>query len=127
MDKKRPLPIIVVFAVLTVITTFVWVGFEVYRTITKDPAPSVPEEIIAELDPNLDTVALARITQGVFLTDNEIEDTVLINIETFQSNINAPEETPIAEPVDEESALPDEELSDETVVEEATDEGEIAQ
>ena len=113
MNDKKPLPKIVVFAVLTVITTFVWIGFEVYRTLTKDPSPSVPPEIIAELDPNLDTETLARLTQGVHLEESQIQDTEITNIDSAEPDVeNLEEDIP---PVEQEEVV------------EATDEGEIVE
>jgi len=116
-NKKRPLPGLVIFAVFTVVTTFVWIGFDVYRTLTKEPSPSVPEEISASLDPTLDTEALAKITQGIYLTEEEIGDTEIVNIDTFQPNVGSPEETPPPE----ETVAPEE-----TPSPVATEEGELA-
>jgi len=89
MNRKKPLPTIVILAILTAITTLLWVGFEVYRSLTKEPADSVPPEITAELSPSLDLDTLSKVTQRIYLEDNEIGEIEIINSDTLTQ---APEE-----------------------------------
>lgn len=108
-SSKKPLPAIVIIAILTVITTFVWVGLEVYRALTEEPAPSVPAHITAPLSPALDTEVLSTISRRVHLEDEQIEDIVIeapvgVIVSSPQSATPAPE--PVAdEEVDEEEEV----------------------
>lgn len=77
--QKRALPRLVVFGIMTLITTIAWVGFEIYRAFTKSPDPIVPPEVIAPLDPTLDTFTLESLVNKVYLEDEEIGPTILLN------------------------------------------------
>jgi len=92
MNNKRPLPAIVIFAVLTVVTVFVWIGFEIYRAFTDEAPPSVPPEVSAELNPTLDTAALFSLIQRIQLEDSEIGETPVV-----QLNSSAPVASSIPE------------------------------
>ena len=121
MNNKKPLPAIVNFAVLTTITTFVWIGFEIYRAVTKEPSPPVPPEILLELDPNLDTAKLNELNERVHLQESELGETLITNLDN-----QPPEPTPTATP------LPTEAPSQEATGEaqetgEATEEGTVSQ
>lgn len=56
--KKQEIPPLDRFLVLTTIAILIWVLFDVYRNYKKELSPSVPTEILAPLDPTLDTVTL---------------------------------------------------------------------
>lgn len=90
MNKKRQYPAIVIFAALTAVTTFIWIGFEVYSTIAREPEPTVPESATAELFPSLDTNTLAKVTSRLQLEDAEISQT--------QLTLPSPEPTPLPSP-----------------------------
>lgn len=75
--KKIKTPTAVTTAVLTLITIFFWAGFEVYRTLTIKPAPTVPATIVNPLEPTLDTKTLDTIPQRLFLDDSQIGNTTL--------------------------------------------------
>lgn len=100
MNNKKPLPPVVIFAILTTVTTFIWIGFEVYREYTKEPEPEVPAAVIAPLNPTLDEEVLNKVTQSVYLQEEEIGVTVLLE--------NEPSATPTAAPeaVEDELAVP---------------------
>ncbi len=89
MSKREKTPPVVIFAILSVITVFVWVGFETYRAFTKDPTPTVPLEVTRALDPTLDEEQLADVVRRINLTEDEIGDTTLVQPETPE-----PTETP---------------------------------
>lgn len=82
MNNKRGLPTIVIFAILTTITTFVWIGFEAYRAYTKEPALPVPEAVLNPLDPNLDINTLSSVANRVYLKEEEIGTTELESLAT---------------------------------------------
>lgn len=92
MPNKKPLPAIVVFAIFTTITTFVWIAFDVYRAFTKDPSPTVPEEVIRALDPTIDPDVLSEASGRVHLDDAEIGQTE-ISIPPEPEPTEAPVET----------------------------------
>jgi len=72
MNSKKKLPPIVAFAVITTITSFVWISFEIIRSYTKNPEPSVSAETIEQLDPALDIKTLEILIQRIHLEDSEI-------------------------------------------------------
>ncbi|OGM31105.1 hypothetical protein A2803_05380 [Candidatus Woesebacteria bacterium RIFCSPHIGHO2_01_FULL_44_21] len=118
MNNKKPLPKIVVFAILTTITTFVWIGFEIVRAITKEPSPTVSAEIMAELDSNLDTATLTELTQRIHIEESEIGETQILDLTTLELvEPEEPEDPVTAEPA------PEEEVVEDEVVQEATEEG----
>lgn len=65
--KKRRRPFVVNFLILTVITTLIWVVFDVYRSFTTKPKPDVPSEILAPIDPTLDKDVLDNLSKKVYL------------------------------------------------------------
>ncbi len=70
--KKSRTPTPVITAVLTLITIVFWLGFEVFRTLTVKPEPTVPQPIVRPLDPTLDINTLQSIGQRAFLSDDQI-------------------------------------------------------
>ena len=66
MQTSKGSPFLVKFAVLTVITTMVWVGFDVYRAFTQKPPPTVSAEILAPINPVLDATLLDKLTNRVY-------------------------------------------------------------
>jgi len=76
MNNKMPFS--VKLLILTAFTVVLWVGFEVYRVLTSEPTPQVPEYILAPLSPTLDISSLNSIGQRINLTEEEIGDTVLL-------------------------------------------------
>lgn len=100
--KKLKTPTAVTTAILTLITVFFWVAFEVYRAITARPAPVVPPEIILPLTPTLDQTALDKLQQRMHLTDEEVGTFVI----TTPSPSPTSEPTASASPAGSPSATP---------------------
>ncbi len=75
--KKTKLPNIVSVLILTLITSVMWISFNVYRAFTTKPAPVVPAEISEPLTPTLDTDAINQIESRTFLGEGEIPQTVV--------------------------------------------------
>lgn len=119
MNNKKSRPAIVNFAIMTAITTFVWIGFEIYRVFTKEPAPSVPLEIIAELNPELDAAVLTDLTQRVHIEEAQIKETQILDLNTLKP-LGTPQASP--KPSATSTGKPVEEGT-----EEATEEGSLAQ
>lgn len=97
MNTKKPLPTLVVFAILTTVTVFVWIGFDAYRAFTKKPSPSVDPAIIEQLDSTLDAETLTSLTQRIHLEDSEIGETQLLNLDVSQTAETPSEEQPLTE------------------------------
>ena len=93
MDKKKNLPALVRLAILTSVTAIAWVGFEVYRSATTKPPPSVGEEIIAPLDSSLDLETLNSLASRVYLEDSEIPDLPVQSPLEISTNIEKLETT----------------------------------
>ncbi len=72
MNKKKKLPPIVQLAILTMITSIVWVGFEVYRAFTTEPAPTLASGALTPLDPTLDASNLNALQQRLYLSDSQL-------------------------------------------------------
>lgn len=87
MNQKRDLPALVIFAFVTLLTSFSWVGFEIYRTLTDAPDPIVPSEILLDLEPTLDQVTLEGLVTKIYLEEDEIGDTVLTNPNSIAENL----------------------------------------
>ena len=112
MNKKAKTPTIVVFAVLTAITTFIWIAFEVYQTISQEPAPTVAENITAQLDPTLDSETLSELTGRIHLEDSEILDTEFLTTPTPEPLELEPTPTPTPTPEAQEEVILEEEQTD---------------
>jgi hypothetical protein len=71
MQPKKTTPFIVKFAIMTLLTALVWVGFDVYRAFTQKPPPAVSAEILAPVDPTLDSATLEKLTNRVYFEKNQ--------------------------------------------------------
>ena len=98
MKKKLKTPTLVTTAVLTMITVIFWIAFEVYRTITTKPAPTVPQEIIAPLNPTLDEGTLNKLQLRINLDESQVGNLVTQTV--------TPVPTPTEAPVASESGTP---------------------
>lgn len=108
--KKLKTPTAVTTAVLTLITLFFWIAFEVYRSLTVRPAPPVPAEIIMPLNPTLDAESLNKLQQRMHLSETEIGNNTLATatpiatpepitqVDTPASDSATPSATPSASP-----------------------------
>jgi hypothetical protein len=106
MEKNSKMPTVATTAILTVITIFFWIGFEVYRALSTKPTPTVPVEILSQIDPTLDQNALNTLPGRLELSSEEVGN-VTITAPTPIPTL-APTETPIptASPVATSSASP---------------------
>ena len=90
MEEKKHYPPIVKLAVLTVVTAFIWIGFDIYRAFTVKPPPDVPPEVLAELDPSLPMPILDNLEERVYFDESSLG-----SVETVV-NSPLPEATPEA-------------------------------
>ena len=95
--KQQKLPNLVNIAIFSLITILAWIGFGVYRQITKEPEPEVNPEILEPLDPTLNTAILNQLEGRVYLSDPEVEalvgQTIVIEEE---EEITLPSPTPVS-------------------------------
>jgi hypothetical protein len=70
--KPPKTPQLVIIGILTLITIFFWIAFEVYRGFSVKPPPAVPAEVISPINPALDADTLNKLQQRVHLSDEEI-------------------------------------------------------
>lgn len=92
--KNFKLPSLVTIAILTAITVVFWVFFGVYRVFTTQTPPTVTAAISTSISPNLDTKALENIEKRLFLTNDQIGETVIVpNATPTPSIIVTPEVT----------------------------------
>ena len=75
---KTKVPNLITILVLTVLTAVVWISLGVYRAITTQPTPRVPEEISQPLSPILDKNVIDDIKSRQFVSPNEIPTTLII-------------------------------------------------
>lgn len=101
--NQQKLPNLVNIAIFTLITILAWIGFGVFRQVTKEPEPEVNQEILEPLDPTLDTSTLNQLESRVYLSDPEVEALVgqTIVIEEEEESV-LPSPTPISGSEDEE-------------------------
>lgn len=59
--RKTKTPSLVTLAILTTITIFAWIFFDVYRILKKPPIVDVDTKILEPITPNLDLNALNEI------------------------------------------------------------------
>ncbi len=85
MKRGIKTPTAVTTAILTVITIFFWIAFEIYRSLTTKPSPPVPPDIVTPLNPTLDVAGLNKLQQRMHLSDDEIGNFVVTN-----PNLQAP-------------------------------------
>lgn len=99
--KKEKTPNIVSLAILTLITSIIWIFFSLYRVFTEKTDVKVPEEILRPLSPSLNEKIISEIENKVFIEQNQIPDNIVIN-ETIVNEIESPSPSPESEQIDEE-------------------------
>lgn len=59
-------------AILTLITVLTWIGFDLYRTLTKTEIPRVLQQQIAPLNPKVEVTTLEGLQQRTSFTQEEL-------------------------------------------------------
>jgi hypothetical protein len=72
MYKPKP-PRLVTIAVITTITVIFWVFFGLYQILTKKADVDVPQVLLEEINPTLDTTALNQIQNRLFFEEGQVE------------------------------------------------------
>lgn len=80
--KTSKLPNLVILAALSLITIVFWIVFGILRIVVSPEEISVPESVLRELKPVLNTQTLETLDSQIFLTDEQIGNTVLAPIAT---------------------------------------------
>ncbi len=63
---------ILALSIFTLITAFVWIGYEVYHAYTKTTVPQVVTKLIQPLNPRIDQKALDDIEEKYQLSSKEL-------------------------------------------------------
>lgn len=91
-NVRAPKPVVV--AALTLLTVVAWIIFGVIRIIVKPEDVNVPNEILAPLDPSLNTQILTNLENRIFLSDEEIGEIIITpQPESTQTQTPVPEST----------------------------------
>lgn len=57
---------------MTVLSLIAWVGFEVYRMLTREPDVGISPDVLSPLDPALDVDTLNKLQERMLLEESEI-------------------------------------------------------
>ena len=72
MYKPKP-PKLVTIAVVTTITLIFWVFFGLYEILTTKSNVEVPEVLLQEINPTLDTTVLGQLQNRLFFEEGQVE------------------------------------------------------
>lgn len=64
---------ILILSIMTLLTVFTWVGFEVYHAYTKTTVPQVVQELIKPLNPALNQAVVEEIEKKYQPSESELE------------------------------------------------------
>lgn len=97
--KKNPLPKPIILLILTLLTSVLWVGLSIYRTVTIKPPVAVSENISKPLNSTLNTGVIQKIESAIFFEDSQIPP-LNINVNPNPTTLptSIPEVTPEASP-----------------------------
>ena len=76
--EKKKYPPLVRLLILSTVTIFFWIGFEVYRVLSVKPPPVVSQETLAPVNPSLDVPSLDELQKRLHLSESEISETIII-------------------------------------------------
>lgn len=103
MKQKKQLPVSLQVLIMTMITSFVWIIYEIYIAFTNAPKPVLDEKLLSPLGGQIDVNLIQSIKSKNYIENpNEIE-VILPTIEpttepTLEPTIEPiPESTPVSE------------------------------
>lgn len=70
--KKSRIPKQITILILTLLTTILWVGLDIYRTLTIKPTTPVSESISKPLIPMIDSETIQSIESSTYFSNSEI-------------------------------------------------------
>ncbi|MDO8551532.1 MAG: hypothetical protein Q7S03_02530 [bacterium] len=71
MKTQRVSSQFLALAVLTFLTVFTWIGFDVYRTLKKPLELQVPKDQLSPLDPTLKTIVIDNLSKREVVDPSE--------------------------------------------------------
>ena len=106
--KKEKLPYIISLAILTLITSVLWIFFNLYRVFTNKPDYKVSEEILAPFSATLDQKIISEIENRVFIEQNQIPDNIVNKeiINEIENTSPSPESEQVIEQTNTETPVP---------------------
>lgn len=121
--KKEKTPTIISLAILTLITSFLWVFFSLYRVFIKKSDIKVSEEILEPLSPKLDSTIISEIEKRIFIEQNQVPDNIFPEYETSETDKNnLPPETEENKIIENQQSDQNELKEEETDINENSDE-----
>jgi hypothetical protein len=66
-----------VLSIMTLLTTFTWIGFEVYRAYTRPTIPKIITQLIRPLDPKIDQAVIEDIKEKYQPSPDELNTTIV--------------------------------------------------
>lgn len=63
---------ILILSILTLLTVFSWIGFEIYRAYTKTTVPKIIQELIKPLNPAINRTAIEEIEKQFQPSEEEL-------------------------------------------------------
>lgn len=96
--QKNKIPSLVSILILTLITAVIWVSFSIYRSITTQAPPPVPENISQPLTPTLDQDAINKVESGILFGSSQIPQNVASATPPTGTGLTLPTPTAFATP-----------------------------
>lgn len=81
MASKPKAPPSVIIVLTSTITIALWIGLEIYRSVSVTPEPEIPQEVLEPLNPNLDEGALSLLPRRIKLSESEAGQVILVQEE----------------------------------------------
>lgn len=90
--RKQKTPALVNLAIYTTITVFLWIFFDVYRSLKKPPDLNIDQKLLAPLNPTLNSDTLKQVSDGIYFENST--QTILPTPTTETTNQQSSQTTP---------------------------------
>jgi len=84
--KKNKIPSIISLAILTLITSILWIFFSLYRVFTVKTELKISKEALLPFTPSLDQKIISEIENRVFIEQNQIPEKNTENVTDTNTN-----------------------------------------
>jgi len=91
--RRQKTPALVNLAIYTTITIFLWIFFDIYRSLKKPAILDIDQKILEPINPNLDNNLLNEISKSIYF-DKQMFNNQVIEI---NSNTESPGSTTSAQ------------------------------
>lgn len=91
MKKLQPGKDALILSILTLLTVLTWIGFDVYRALTKTAVPEVLQKQIDPLNPRINRETIERLKTRETISEEELKMVVVPEVTP------SPEATPSGE------------------------------